>query len=277
LGLAGLTYPESYADELQGELLSLGQIDQFARERIFPFEHYALTTDRDRQVIYSVLWQDRAYFQVARSLIQAEALSLYAVYFEGADVLSHHFWRYRTRPDDIGDWEKLVMPEGYRGHARVVDKYYRVLDEYFGALLEELPRDATVIVVSDHGFKDDPSHPGKADHSPFGVLIARGPGISPSKNLNLRTWSSAWEMIGRRTKVLDVLPTLLYLHGLPVSEELEGAVLEDLISRDFLERHPIRRVESYGALAGAGASPGEVDNATQEEYEKRLRSLGYLN
>jgi hypothetical protein len=108
-------------------------------------------------------------------------------------------------------------------------------------------------------------------------LIARGPGISPSKNLNLRTWSSAWEMIGRRTTVLDVLPTLLYLHGLPVSQELEGAVLEDLISRDFLERHPIRRVESYGALAGAGASPGEVDNATQEEYEKRLRSLGYLN
>ena len=275
--LYGLTHPESYAQELSAVLPSVEAIEELARERIFPFEHYPLTTDRDRRIIYSVLWQDQAYFQVARSLIRAQPLTLYSVYFEGADVLSHHFWRYRTRPEAIGDWEKLLMPEGYRGHARVIDNYYRILDEYLGSLLEELPRNATVIVASDHGFHDDPRHPRNADHSPFGVLIARGPGISPSKNLNLRTWSSTWEMIGPRTTVLDVLPTLLYLHGLPVSRELEGAVLEGLISSEYRSRHDIERVPSYKALGEPPSTADDVDDATQEEYEKRLRSLGYVN
>jgi predicted AlkP superfamily phosphohydrolase/phosphomutase len=54
-----------------------------------------------------------------------------AVVFDTLDRVQHMFWR--SRPD-------------------VVDAWYRRLDALFGRILEAAPKDARIVVVSDHGF-----------------------------------------------------------------------------------------------------------------------------
>lgn len=91
------------------------------------------------------------------------------------------------------------------------------------------------------------------DHRPEGVIIAAGRGIAVGVRPNAR--------------VEDVAPTLLHLCGLPVPEDLDGRVIEEMLTgslkvqggAETRTRHPIEEA-------------GEVNSATIE----RLRGLGYL-
>lgn len=73
----------------------------------------------------------------------------------------------------------------------------------------------------------------------------------------------------------DIAPTLLYVLGLPVSEELSGRVLGDLLSPTFVAAHPVRTTPTFGRRSQPPARPGAVplDDAALE----RLRSLGYIH
>jgi hypothetical protein len=42
-----------------------------------------------------------------------------------------------------------------------------------------------------------------------------------------------------------VVPTLLYLLGYPVPDDLPGRVLTEMIEPEFLQRFPVRRIASY--------------------------------
>jgi hypothetical protein len=77
--------------------------------------------------------------------------------------------------------------------------------------------------------------------------------------------------------VLDLLPTLLYLHGLPVADDLEGEPIWRLFTREHLAAHPLRRVPSYGRFTPGAELAIETDAESDEEYERRLRGLGYID
>lgn len=224
--------------------------------------------------MYSVLWQDRVYFDVTRQLIERhEPVDLYCVYFEGIDALSHHFWKVFVDPEDEDD---ISLPQGFREHADIVPTYYKTVDSYIGDLLESLPDQTTVILVSDHGFRLDSSHSKGADHSPYGVLLAKGEGIERGKRLNLDPLGSMRERLHGETDVLDVLPTLLYLHGLPVADDLQGDILSSLLTKRYLETQPVVHVDSYGDFSRERKVEVVLDPEASEEYEDRLRSLGYI-
>lgn len=67
-----------------------------------------------------------------------------------------------------------------------------------------------------------------------------------------------------------------WLLGLPVADDLDGRVLEELIEPGFLESHPGQTIASFEPLVRSagpdllGSGPGG-----QEKIEL-LRSLGYL-
>ncbi|MGD2115401.1 MAG: alkaline phosphatase family protein [Acidobacteriota bacterium] len=271
---SGLTYPPELVEELPREVASPRELRDWVHEAVFPFHHYPVLTDAEASTMYSVLWQDRSYLDMTKYLIDRERLDLYAVYFEGIDALSHHFWRAMAAPE-----EDVVpaLPQGFRDHQVVVPNYYRVIDSYLGELLDHLPEDATILIVSDHGFQLDDEHAKGADHSPYGVIVARGPGIAAGRNLNLNPLGSLRELLHDRTDVLDVLPTLLYLHGLPVAEDLSGRVLGDLLTGELRETQPLLHVRSYGNFAVNRRVEVEVDPAMSKEYEERLRALGYID
>jgi hypothetical protein len=74
---------------------------------------------------------------------------------------------------------------------------------------------------------------------------------------------------------VDVAPSLLYLLGASVPDDMDGCVRADLFKADFVRGNQPR----YDQAAGSGAHTDGVDLADQpedEELRRRLQSLGYL-
>ncbi len=84
-------------------------------------------------------------FAVARHLLTTRAWDLFIMVEMGPDRIQHGFWRF-TDPEH----PKYEPGNPYQS---VLLDYYRHLDEQLGALLELVPADALVLVVSDHGAK----------------------------------------------------------------------------------------------------------------------------
>lgn len=76
-----------------------------------------------------------------------------------------------------------------------------------------------------------------------------------------------------KPRIIDISPTILYLMGLPMLEEMDGRVLEEVIEPSYLKSHPIKRVESW-------SHGGKSDPYSQEDEESirnSLKGLGYLS
>ncbi len=54
----------------------------------------------------------------------------------------------------------------------------------------------------------------------------------------------AGEQIGERS-VRDITPTVLALFGLPVGTDMDGEVIEDAMTPEFLKRHPARSIPTH--------------------------------
>jgi predicted AlkP superfamily phosphohydrolase/phosphomutase len=67
-------------------------------------------------------------------------------YFSTTDPLQHMFWRYRDPEHPMYD-EELAKEYG-----DVIERYYVRMDSVLGHAMERVGDDATVIVLSDHGF-----------------------------------------------------------------------------------------------------------------------------
>ncbi|MCC6767244.1 MAG: alkaline phosphatase family protein [Deltaproteobacteria bacterium] len=83
---------------------------------------------------------------LARWVLRRERWDCFMMLFGEADTASHHFWMFTDPGSPRFDAEGAPR---FRGALREV---YRRLDAALGAILTELPSDATVLVASDHGF-----------------------------------------------------------------------------------------------------------------------------
>lgn len=83
---------------------------------------------------------------VYRELYRRHSPDFSAFICYGTDNLAHKFWQYHY-PDDFGIDHGTAAP-----FATLLTDYYRAADALLGEVLTLLPQDATVAVVSDHGF-----------------------------------------------------------------------------------------------------------------------------
>lgn len=97
-------------------------------------------------------------------------------------------------------------------------------------------------------------------HRMEGVMIANGEAIK-----------SGCDAV--QTSIYDVTPTILYLSGYEVPEDMDGEVLSQIISEDFLSANPVR----FTAQSNTDAT-GEVVLSAEENADviERLKSLGYM-
>ena len=97
------------------------------------------------------------------------------------------------------------------------------------------------------------------DHRPNGIFIAAGPPLKAGHSLS-------------GARLIDLAPTLLYLSGVPVPDDMDGQVLRDAIAESYRQAHP---EQSQASIAAANpATPfSPPDEAT---VAQRLRELGYL-
>ncbi|HXV76231.1 MAG TPA: tetratricopeptide repeat protein, partial [Candidatus Polarisedimenticolaceae bacterium] len=182
------------------------------------------------------------------------------------DEVSHRFMHF-SEPRLAG-----VDAADVRRFGRAVERAYAYQDRLLGELLQAAAPETTVIVLADHGFLNGPDRPPgeTADvedkpgrwHRRFGAFVAAGPPIEPGRLAPV--------------SLLDVAPTTLYLAGLPVPNDMDGRVLDELIRPEFRDRFPVTRIATYEIPPRAtGVEHAAVSPAEREMIES-LRSLGYI-
>ena len=93
-----------------------------------------------------------------------------------------------------------------------------------------------------------------------GVMLASGGPIRKGFDLSL-------------AQIYDMAPTLLYLSGDAVPDDMDGRVLEAMISDSYLRQNPVRFTAE-----GGGAKVSELTYSSEENEEvlERLKNLGYI-
>ncbi len=100
----------------------------------------------DKDKIIKGLWEmTRIQFKVFKHLLTTKEWDFAMMVQIGVDRVQHAFWKYY----DPGH-PRHPGPTKYED---VIPRYYKLIDELVGEILQAIPRDTRVIVVSDHGAK----------------------------------------------------------------------------------------------------------------------------
>ncbi len=215
----------------------------WAAERPAFVEEMRLNLARDlttRNVAVDLLRRDREW-------------RLFGVYFRAVDLTHHLTWRLRGRTGDPSAEPDLRMKP-------VIERYHEAMDRIVGDVLAEVPPDAVVILLSDHGFEDRFEH----SRAPDGFAVLAGGPIVPSPER------------GRLT-IYDVAPTTAVLLGIPVAQDLDGRPRSDLLDPAFTAAFPPRAVSTWereGRVTAASTAPDAPETIDAEV--ERLRALGYI-
>ena len=104
-------------------------------------------------------------------------------------------------------------------------------------------------------------------------LVLVGTGIHRMKGIFIMTGPLCSNCDSVKARIIDITPTILYLMGLPVLEEMDGRVLEDIMDPAYLKLNPIKRITSWGY--GGESSPYSSED--EEKIKEGLKGLGYLS
>jgi predicted AlkP superfamily phosphohydrolase/phosphomutase/tetratricopeptide (TPR) repeat protein len=262
----GALYPESLRDTFAGLRMHPAEVTEAA---ILPWIPRAAEIDQEKdkrlQSFSKILAENCSIHNAATWILQNEPWDFMAVYYNGIDHFCHGFMHFHP-PRMEG------MPESlFEIYKDVVNGAYRFHDMMLQTLLDLAGPDATVLLVSDHGFHSDhlrplgiPKEPAgpAVQHRPFGVVCMKGSNIKQDERIYGAT-------------LLDVTPTILTLFGLPVGEDMDGRVLVQA----FEELPQIKRIPSWENEAGAcGMHPADsrMDPAAAQAVLQQFVALGYI-
>jgi hypothetical protein len=261
--LAGAVFPPELAPVLAEKIWNAADVPDAEVLGLFELEDLepadaARWVEKHRSVVDEMrfnLARDYTTRDVALDLLERDPQwRLFAVYFRAVDASHHLAWKYRNAPGDPQQDPNLRL-------RTVVERYHEIMDAYVGEILAEVPEDAALFVLSDHGFEDVYAH----SRAPDGFAVLAGGPFLPSQEKG-------------RLHVYDIAPTIAVLLGLPVAEDLVDGPRSDLLSPAFLAEHPVRTVSTWervGARPTPVAAPAEAPGLAETEIE-RLRALGYI-
>lgn len=207
--------------------------------------------DRSRMLSY-VLGADRVFTDAAIHLARNYSPSFLAVYMAAPDTAGHAFCTGRNNP-----WRDRLC-------GRIIEEVYGDIDQAIGEILTAAPSEATVIVVSDHGFDRVEGHEQGFLHGPPGIIIVKGEGVRPGGSISAAS-------------VYDVAPTILALYGLPIPGDFRGRVLLSAFEPDHARNWGF----SFGASQTSSLDPDSdalraIPSPNDQELKERLRALGYI-
>ncbi len=173
---------------------------------------------------------------------------------------------------------------------RIVTRAYRREEVYSGPCLEEAadiipkwalhrgysyayrnsaraPEGTWIEKIDPHKPENEQFYASKSGtHRDDGIFLAHGPGIRSGN-------------VVRGARIIDLAPTILHLLDVPVPEDMDGRVLDEIFTDDAPA--PAARLTAVAAaereLVPAGADDGDGYSAADEEkVAERLKSLGYM-
>jgi predicted AlkP superfamily phosphohydrolase/phosphomutase/Tfp pilus assembly protein PilF len=262
----GAVHPESRRDLMAELRMHPAEVSEAA---ILPWIPRAaeINQEKDKRLnsFAKILSENCSIHNAATWILQNEPWDFLAVYYNGIDHFCHGFMHFHPpRMDGIPEDQFEIYKD-------VVNGAYRFHDMMLETLIELAGPDATVVIVSDHGFHSDhlrprgiPAEPaGPAiQHRQFGIVCMKGEGIKQDERIYGAT-------------LLDVTPTLLTLFGLPVGEDMDGRVLVQA----FEEPPQISRIPSWENEAGeCGMHRADLrmDPAAAQAVLQRFVALGYI-
>jgi predicted AlkP superfamily phosphohydrolase/phosphomutase len=155
----------------------------------------------------------------------------------------------------------------------VVSELHRREELYSGPYLEQMPDillvfDDKPYLVSESTTSREVFTPiGKDNvtgrHHSQGLFAAVGPHIVPGSI--------------PRANIVDVAPTILYALGLPIPPGMDGTVLEEIFSEEYRQAHPLRYEQPQASSREGSEKAPSYSEEEEEEMQRRLRSLGYMD
>ena len=187
-----------------------------------------------------------------------------ALYLDAIDHFCHEFMDYHPphRPH--------ISMQDFELYKNVINGACIYHDMMLGRLMELAGEEATIILISDHGFHPDQNRPTEIprepigptiEHSTYGIFVAKGPGIKKD------------ELIFGAS-LLDITPTLLHLFDLPTAEDMDGKVLQ--IFEDVPAIEPIKSWEEVPGEDGTHKAVVELSPEENEAELRQLIDLGYI-
>jgi predicted AlkP superfamily phosphohydrolase/phosphomutase len=263
---AGAVHPESMRDTFAKLRMHPAEVTEAA---IIPWIPRAAEIDQEKdkglQMFAKILAENCSIHNAATWVLQNQPWDFLAVYYNGIDHFCHGFMHFHPpRMDGVPE-------EKFEVYKDVVNGAYRFHDMMLETLLDLAGPDATVILVSDHGFQSDhlrprgiPAEPAgpAVQHRPFGIVCVKGPDIRRDERIYGAT-------------LLDITPTILTLYGLPVGEDMDGRVLVQA----FESAPSVGRIASWEDEAGeCGMHPADLrmDPASSQAVLQQFVALGYI-
>jgi len=198
-------------------------------------------------------------------LMENEPWDFMAVYYNALDIIGHYFMAFHPpRMEEVGQQEFEIYKD-------VVTGAYRFHDMMLDRLLQLAGPQTTVILLSDHGFLSDHLRPRlgtsafddpAAWHRSHGVFCMKGPGVLADERIY-------------GASLLDVVPTILTVFGLPVGEDMDGKAL----IQSFETPPKVERIPTWENVPGdAGMHPSDVreDPVAAQQALQQLVELGYI-
>jgi hypothetical protein len=170
----------------------------------------------------------------------------FTLFLNGVDPVGHRF----------GHTVNLVL------FGDVLARFYELLDETVGRV-RALAGDDSLIVLVSLGHQIHPSFPYGKYNPNDGIFVAAGGGLKEGYDAGV-------------VSLYDIVPTLLYLMGLPVSRDEDGEVLTSCLKEGRLSDQPIRWVESYAADLPKAARRSPIPSPFDESLRRRLLKIGFV-
>ncbi len=263
----GAIWPESL-----GEILAEYRIHpaELSENHLSPFIPEAVKNFDERlmpgvNIIANILAHTASIHNAATYLMRHTEWDFMAVYYDAIDHFCHAFMKFHP-PQRPGIPDHL-----YTAFKDVVASAYRYHDMMLERLLALAGPDTTVLLMSDHGFHSDHLRPNKLpkepagpayEHAPFGIFCLKGPHIVADQRVYGAT-------------LLDIVPTVLTLFGLPVGRDMDGKTLVQVFQKPVQPEY----IESWETVEGAhGMHPAEQqeDPWMAQQALQQLIELGYV-
>ena len=262
----GAVHPESLRETFANLRMHPGEVQEVA---ILPIIPRAAEVDQDNDprlnTFAKILAENCSIHNCATWILQHREWDFAAVFYNGIDHFCHAFMDFHPPQ------RESVPKDLFDIYSGVVNGAYRFHDMLLGRLLQLVPPQTTVILVSDHGFYSDHLRPRAipnessgptVQHRPLGIFAMRGPGVLKDERIY-------------GASLLDITPTILSIFGLPVGRDMDGRVLVQA----FESPSKVEQIESWEKAPGdCGMHPSEMhlDAAASKALIDQFVALGYV-
>ena len=269
----GAVHPVDVRDELARVRVRPEELDA---SMLLPFVPDAAKIDQERDkrlLALAVILAETATAHGAITwCLEHRPWDFAAVLYNGIDQFCHLFMKYHRPKRDS------VSAENFELYQHVITAAYRFHDMMLGRLVELAGDGATIMLVSDHGYRVDRAAAARdeprtleslsREHRPQGICVLRGPHVRRAETL-------------QGASLLDVTPTLLTLMGVPIGADMDGRPwLEVLDTSAAAAAAAPETVRSWDAIAGeSGEHPPAMRESPAESLQavRHLIELGYVD